>query len=107
MQAIPWDERLPEGKIAVDALSKRVPEDQYLMVLPSLQNLFALMDKVEETGTPILQSFSVGDQYRELPSRYRRQMGLDLPDFLARVLPVKTVAATGGIHFFQPDRTWR
>jgi hypothetical protein len=100
VQAIPWDERLPEGEIAVDALSKRVPEDQYLMVLPSLQNLFALMDKVEETGTPILQSFSVGDQYRELPSRYRRQMGLDLPDFLARVLPVKTVAVTGGDPFF-------
>ncbi len=100
VKAIPWAEWMPEGEIAVDVLSKRVPEDQYLLVVPSLQNLFGLMDRVEEAGTPILQSFAVGDQYRELPSRYRKQMGLDLPDVLARLLPVKSVAVTGGDPFF-------
>ena len=100
VKAIPWGERLPKEEIAVDALSKRVPEDQYFMVVPSIQQLFGLLDRVEETGTPILQSFSVGDQYRELPSRYRRQMGMDLPNVMASLLPIKTVAVTGGDPFF-------
>lgn len=100
VKAIPWGERLPEEEIAVDGLSKRVPEDQYFMVVPSIQHLFGLLDRVEEAGTPILQSFSVGDQYRELPSRYRRQMGMDLPDLMASLLPIKTVAVTGGDPFF-------
>ncbi len=100
VKAIPWGERLPKEEIAVDALSKRVPEDQYFMVVPSLNQLFGLMDRIEESGTPILQSFSVGDQYRELPSRYRRQLGLDLPDVIAGFLPVKSVAVTGGDPFF-------
>ncbi|MDA7882253.1 hypothetical protein N9A94_08095, partial [Akkermansiaceae bacterium] len=100
VKPIPWKERLPEGDIVVDALAMRVPEDQYFMVVPSLQKLFGLMDRIEETGTPMLQSFSVGDQYRELPTRYRRQMGLDLPDVMAGFLPVKHVAVTGGDPFF-------
>lgn len=100
VEAIPWDEWLPEGEIVVDELAKRVPEDQHLLVVPSVKKLFGLMDRMEEAGTPILQSFAVGDQYRELPSRYRKQMGLDLPDALARLLPVKSVAVTGGDPFF-------
>jgi hypothetical protein len=100
VEAIPWKERMPGGEIAVDGASLRVPEDQYLMVVPSLKKLFGLMDRVQEAGTPILQSFALGDQYRELPLRYRRQLGLDLPDVLARLLPVKTVAVTGGDPFF-------
>lgn len=46
------------------------------------------------------QAFASGDPYRGLPSRYRRQMGLELPDVLARMLPVKSVAVTGGDPFF-------
>ena len=100
VEPIPWEERMPEGEIAVDELSKQVPEDQYLMMVPSLRNLLALMDRVEEAGTPFFQAFASGDQYRGLPSRYRRQMGLDLPDVLGRMLPVKSVAVTGGDPFF-------
>ncbi len=100
VEPIPWEERMPEGEITVDELSKRVPEDQYLMMVPSLRNLLALMDRVEEAGTPFFQAFASGDQYRGLPSRYRRQMGLDLPDVLARMLPVKNVGVTGGDPFF-------
>lgn len=100
VEAIPWGERMPDGEIVVDVASQRVPEDQYLLVAPSLKKLFGLMDRVQEAGTPILQSFAVGDQYRELPMRYRRQLGLDLPNVLARLLPVKTVAVTGGDPFF-------
>lgn len=97
---IPWAERMPEEEIAVDGLSMRVPEDQYLMVVPSLKKLLGLMDRVEEAGAPVMQSFSVGGQYRQLPARYRRQMGLDLPDVLARMLPIERVAVTGGDPFF-------
>lgn len=100
VEPIPWAERMPEGEIKVDELSMRVPEDQHFMVVPSLKHLLALMDKVEEDGTPLIDSFSVGGQYRELPTRYREQMGLDLPDVLARMLPVKKVAVTGGDPFF-------
>ncbi|YCM43270.1 hypothetical protein V2O64_18360 [Verrucomicrobiaceae bacterium 227] len=100
VKPIPWKERLAKVEISVDALSKQVPEDQYFMVVSSIQELFGLMTRVEEAGTPILQSFQVGDDYRELPSRYRRQLGLDLPDVLARLLPVRSVAVTGGDPFF-------
>lgn len=100
VEPIPWEERMPEGEITVDALSKRVPEDQYVMVVPSLRNLLSLMDRVEEAGTPFFQAFAAGTGYRGLTSRYRRQMGLDLPDVLARMLPVKSVAVTGGDPFF-------
>ena len=98
--AIPWEEWMPEGEIEVDVLSKYVPEDQHLMVVPSLKKLFALIDRIEEAGTPVLQSFALSDQYRGLPARYRSQMGLDLPDALARLLPIKSVAVTGGDPFF-------
>ena len=97
---IPWKEWMPEGEIAVDILSRYIPEDQHVMVAPSLKKLFALIDRIEEAGTPVLQSFALSDQYRGLPARYRSQMGLDLPEALARLLPIKSVAVTGGDPFF-------
>lgn len=96
---IPWEERMPDGEIAVDSLAMKVPEDQHVLIVPSLQDLFALTDRLEETGTPVLGSFAVGSEYRDLAARYKRQMGLDLPQSLAKMLPVKTVAVTGGDPF--------
>ena len=95
-----WKERMPKGEIAVDPLAMKVPEDQHFMIVPSLEDFFGLINRLETNGTPILKSFSVGSEYQNLPSRYRRQMGLDLPDVVAKFLPVKSVGVTGGDPFF-------
>ena len=100
VESIPWEDWLPEGEIEVDVLAMRVPEDQHLMVVPGLKSLFELMERIEEAGAPFLQSLANGGEYRGLPGRYRSQMGLDLPDALARLMPVKSVAVTGGDPFF-------
>ncbi len=100
VRAIDWTEKLKEGEVAVDPLSLLVPEDQHALFAPSLPALFELIGLVEKEGAPILQSFDARNPYRGLPSRYRAQMGLDVPDALARLLPVDGVAVTGGDPFF-------
>lgn len=97
---IPWDERMPKGEVKIDPLAMKVPADQHFLAVPSLKDFFGLIKRLETNGNPILKSFSVGSEYRHLPSRYRRQMGLDLPEAFARFLPVKTVGVTGGDPFF-------
>lgn len=97
---IRWEEKMPKGEIEVDPLAMKVPADQHLLIVPSLGDFFDLVKQLEMNGTPILKSFSEGRDYRELLSRYRRQMGLDVPAAFARLLPVKAVGMTGGDPFF-------
>lgn len=100
VKAINWKNRLPEGEVAVDPLSLKIPLDQHALFFPSLPQFLNLLKLVEQEGAPLLQVFSAQSPYRILPSRYRAQLGMDLPDAAARLLPVKSVAVTGGDPFF-------
>jgi hypothetical protein len=98
---IDWSGKLPAGReIAVDPLSLALPLDQHALFAPSLADLFKLMNVIEDEGMPLVQGFTVRNPFRTLATRYRRQLGLDLPDLLAGLLPVKSVAVTGGDPFF-------
>ena len=97
---IPWEERMTKGEIKVDILAMKVPADQHFLVVPSFGDFLGLIRRLETNSTPILRSFSAGSEYRDLASRYCRQMGLDLPEAFAKLLPVKTVGVTGGDPFF-------
>ncbi len=100
VEAINWSGRLPKEEVAVDALSLAIPEDQHALFAAGLSELLGLIDRLETEITPAMQEFSVRDPFRRLASRYRAQLGLDGPDFAARLLPVKSVAVTGGDPFF-------
>ncbi len=100
VEAIDWSGRLPKEEVAVDALSLAIPEDKHALFAAGLPELLGLIDTLETEITPAMQEFSVRDPFRRLASRYRAQLGLDGPDFAARLLPVKSVAVTGGDPFF-------
>ena len=98
--AIDWTTRLPEGEVAVDPLSFCVPEDQHAVFLPSMDDFFKLIRIAENDGAALVQGFTVRNPFRKLLSRYRSQMGLDVMDAVARLMPVKSLAVTGGDPFF-------
>ncbi|MCH7225456.1 hypothetical protein [Haloferula sp. A504] len=97
---IDWAERLPEGEIAVDPLARFIPHDQHAMFSPSLPTLLGLLDRLEREPVSAFSRLDARNPYAELIGRYRRQLGLDLPDVTTRLLPVKSVALTGGDAFF-------
>jgi len=94
--AINWSSRLPKDKVEVDALSLALPEDQHAVFAGSLPDLLGLIERVETQLMPAAQAYSVRSPFRSLASRYRAQMGLDVPAVAARLLPAKSVAITGG-----------
>ncbi len=98
--AIDWASRLPKGEVPVDALSLAIPEDQHALFAKNLPDLLALIDRAESQLIPAAQSYSVRSPFRTLATRYRVQMGLDVPAVAARLLPAKSVAITGGDPFF-------
>ncbi len=98
--SIDWSERLPDGDVAVDPLAQCIPSDQHAVFSPSLTTLLDLLDRLEREPMPAFGSFTARNPYRNLVGRYRRQMGLDLPDVTTRLLPVGSVALTGGDPFF-------
>ncbi len=98
--AIDWKLRLPEGDAGVDALSLAIPEDQHAAFAKSLPDLLALIERAEKQFIPAAQAYSVRSPFRTLATRYRVQMGLDVPTVGARLLPAKSVAITGGDPFF-------
>jgi len=98
--AIDWSARLPKEKVAVDMLSLALPEDQHAVFANNLPDLLELIERVETQLAPAAQSYSVRSPFRVLASRYRTQMGMDVPSIAARLLPAKSVAITGGDPFF-------
>ncbi len=100
VEAIDWSGRLPEEEVAVDALSLAIPEDQHALFAAGMSELLGLVEKLETEIMPSMQEFSVRGPFRRMVSKYRAQLGLDGPDFAARLLPVKSVAITGGDPFF-------
>lgn len=100
VKAIDWSARLPQGEIAIDPLARFVPEDQHVLFAPSLPDFLDLIERLEREAGPIAGSLSSRDAYRGLATRYRRQLGLDLPAAAARLLPARSVALTGGDPFF-------
>lgn len=98
--AIDWSSRLPEGEVFVDVLSLAVPEDQHAVFSKNLPELLALIERVETQLASSGQNYSVRNPFRKLATRYRKQMGLDVPAIAARLLPVKSVAITGGDPYF-------
>ena len=100
VQALDWTGKLKPGEVTLDPLASLIPHDQHALFAPSLDDLFELIDVIEDEGAPFLQSFDASNPYRELPSRYRVQMGLDVPNMIAARMPVSSVAVTGGDPFF-------
>lgn len=100
VKAINWSEQLPKGEVVVDSLAHFIPEDQHAMFAPSLHGLLKLMKQLEGELTPVAGMISSDGSYRGLLQRYRRQLGMDLGDAAALLLPVRTVAVTGGDPYF-------
>ena len=101
VRAIDWTARLKDGgEIAVDPLSHAIPADQHALFAPSIDALLELASQIEREGVPFLRSFAVDNPSENLIPRYRRQLGLDLPDMLARQMKVNGVAVTGGDSYF-------
>ncbi len=98
--AIDWASRLSKGEVPVDALSLAIPDDQHAVFAKSLPDLLALIERAEKQLMPAAQAYSVRSPFRTLATRYRVQMGLDVPTVAARLLPAKSVAITGGDPFF-------
>lgn len=84
----------------LDPLAHLIPDDQHALFCAGMKPLLDLISTFEQQGVPILQSASVQNPMKGLPAKYRRQMGLDLPDALALLLPVDSVAITGSDPFF-------
>ena len=101
VKPIDWTGKLPAGKeVAVDALAAALPVDQHALFVPSMAALFELIRVTQDEGMPVAQEFTVRNPFRKLVTRYRGQMGLDFSEMVARLLPVKGVAVTGGDPFF-------
>lgn len=98
--AIDWSSRLPEDGVVVDALSLAIPEDQHAVFAKNLPDLLALIERGETQLASSGQNYSVRNPFRTLATRYRKQMGLDVPAIAARLLPVKSIAITGGDPYF-------
>ncbi len=100
VKAIDWSDHLPKEPVIIDSLAMSIPEDQHALFAPSLHGLLKLMKRSEAELTPLVGMASSESSYRGLMTRYRQQLGLDLTDAAARLLPVKSVAVTGGDLYF-------
>jgi hypothetical protein len=101
IRPIDWKEKL-EGvdEVAIDPLALAIPADQHALFVPSTGALLDLLRLAGEDGMPLVQGLNVRNPFRTLVQRYRGQMGLDIPDLIARQLPVRGLAVTGGDPFF-------
>ena len=100
VKPIDWSKHMNDDPVEGDKLARLVPEDQHALFAPSLPGLLKLMSRIEAETTPMVGMISSESSYRGLMKRYRRQLGLDLTDIAARLLPVKSVAVTGGDLYF-------
>lgn len=100
VRAIDWSRRLPQGELAIDPLAAFVPEDQHALFAPSLPGLLALLERANGELQPLAGSLLGGSFPSGLLPRYRRQLGLDVTDAAARLLPLRSVAVTGGDPYF-------
>ncbi|MGJ8634831.1 MAG: TapB family protein [Luteolibacter sp.] len=100
VDAIDWASRMPDEDVAVDVLSLAIPEDQHAVFASGLVDLLELTERFEKNLLPGAQAYSVRSPFRRMAGRYRSQMGLDAPAMAARLLPVESVAITGGDPFF-------
>ena len=100
VRPIDWTGKLPAGKeVAVDALAAAIPVDQHALFVPSVAAFYELIRVAENEGLAVVQGFTVRSPFRTLIARYRGQMGLDMPEAVARLLPIKRIAVTGGDPF--------
>lgn len=106
VKPIDWTEYVPKAEVPVDFLSLAIPEDQHAVFAPSLHGLIQLMKRFEAEATPLLGLSSSESSYRQLLKRYRRQLGLDFGDGAVRLLPIKTIAVTGGTSISRLARMW-
>lgn len=101
VRAIDWTERLKAGdEPVVDPLAMAIPADQHALFAPSMSALLDFTDWIEKEGLPVMQALSSASPYQDLIGRYREQLGLDLPDMMARQLKLRGVAVTGGDPYF-------
>lgn len=97
---IDWKPLLPTENVAIDPLAMLIPEDQHVLISPSLKDINKIVALLEKEGSPLAQSFTVRNPFRTLPQRYKEQLGIDFPPALANLLPIKSVAVTGYDPFF-------
>lgn len=100
VKPIDWSKRLPAGEVVVDPLAAFLPEDQHALFAPSLPTLLALLERLDQEAGPWFTTILGSQPHHGLLTRYRRQLGLDVTDVAARLLPVRTVAVTGGDPYF-------
>lgn len=97
VRSIDWTGQLIScDEQVVDALSMAIPSDQHALFSPSMDSFLDLTNWIQKEGLPIAQSFAYFNPYQSLIQRYREQLGLDLPDMIARQFKVRGVAVTGG-----------
>ncbi|MGJ8655332.1 MAG: hypothetical protein ACSHX6_02690 [Akkermansiaceae bacterium] len=99
-KAIDWKDLMPEVDVEIDGLAMLVPEDQHVLICPSLAEMEKIVAMVEKEGASLFQGFTVRNPFRTLPSRYKVQLGLNFPTAFAKLAPVKSVAVTGYDPFF-------
>lgn len=98
--AIDWNGKLKPGEVQIDPTAMFIPEDQHVLILPSLSALLEMKEVLNKEGVPILQSYDVRNPYQGLVTRYQEQMGIGNLDVLAKTLDLGSVAVTGSDPFF-------
>lgn len=101
VRPIDWSERLAgEDAPEIDPLAMAIPADQHVLFASSTADMLDMLDWIDGDGVPVLSSFDVANPYHGLIGRYRAQLGIDMSDMIARQLPLRGVAVTGGDPYF-------
>jgi len=77
LNKINWSDFLPEENITLDPLASMIPEDQHVLISPSLAELDKLMTSIEKEGSSLVQSSFIKNPFRSLqhlPPYYRSNL---------------------------------
>lgn len=98
---IDWTAMLADsGEIGIDPLAMAVPADQHALFAASHDDVAMMLGRLEHEGAPFLQALGIRGNPMRLVNRYREQLGLNIPDTMARAMPLNGIAITGGDPFF-------
>ncbi len=97
IQAFDWTSMIKAAEPERDALAKLVPDDQYVIFLPSFQAMVDLADNADEQGTVVLRAAEPRAEDARVRQRYERQLGLGLSELAKMIGPalINSVAFTG------------
>jgi len=103
VQAFDWTSMIKDAQPKRDPLTPWIPDDQYVIFLPSFQAMVALADHASEQGTFVLRATETRAEDARVRQRYERQLGLGLNQ-VARVFGsalIRSVALTGADPYFR------